>query len=286
MGVVRVATTQLRGETYDNLNEFASYINQLLKQDSKIDILVLPEYSLLPLLKDVRGTTRAEVRKLYDDIFFDMEKDMVDSFKKLATENKTNILVGSHWTQIEGEPYNASYFFTDDGNVHINPKNHGTPPEEAMGMKEGDQPALIELSSGVKVGVLICFDIEFPELSRQLALEGADIILVPSLTLNERGAQRVEISARARAIENQVYVVLSTNHSKLQIPVEKPIQSIGRAGIFGPIDNKTRLVDGIVTMSDKDGENVIVADLDLEILEESRYSSEAPLRKHIKEVKV
>lgn len=286
MGIIRVATTQLRGEHYSTLQEFVEYLDRFLNQDKDIDILVLPEYALLPLFKDKQNVTRAEVREFYDKVFDELETKMVREFKGLALKYETNILVGSHWTLIDGKPYNASFFFTDKGSVHVNPKCHPTPPEEAMGMQVGTEPPLIELSSGVKVGILICFDVEFPELARNLSLRGADILLVPSLTLNDRGAQRVELCARSRAIENQVYVVSSTNQAQLQIPIEKPIQPVGKAGFFGPIDNKTRLVDGIVQQAEDEGDVILVANLDLGILKSSRYSSEAPLRKHLKEVSI
>jgi predicted amidohydrolase len=286
VGIFRVATTQLRGEKYSDLKGLIAYLEQFLNDDKAVEILVLPEYALLPLLKEQQSVTRAEVRKLYDEVFQEMETDMVEEFKNLALKYNTNILVGSHWTFLEDKPYNASFFFTDSGDVHVHAKCYPTPPEEAMGMHTGKKLALIELSSGVKIGILICFDIEFPELARDLAYQGADILLVPSLTLNERGANRVELCARSRAIENQVYVVSSTNQAQLQIPIEKPIQSVGKAGIFGQIDNKTRLTDGIVKQAKGEGDMILAADLNLDILKDSRYSSEAPLRKHMKEVTI
>jgi predicted amidohydrolase len=282
MGKLRVATMQLKGEGYDTLQEFTDYLSRFLKNNAPIDVLVLPEYALLPLLKSVENILRSEVRALYDQWFEKIRPQMISEFQRLSDSYNVHILVGSHWVIKEDGPYNAAFFFTPNNEVQVFPKCNPTPPEVAMGMEKGSVPGLVTLNNGVKAGILICFDVEFPELARSLTLQGADILLVPSLTLNIRGANRVEICARSRAIENQVYVISSTNQAYLNIPIEKPIRAVGRSGIFGPIDNKTRLSNGIVVQAKSDGEEILVAELDLAILEESRYKSEAPLRKNLR----
>ncbi|MGN7393270.1 nitrilase-related carbon-nitrogen hydrolase [Peribacillus frigoritolerans] len=282
MGKIRVATTQLKGDGYNTLHEFLDYISRFLEEHAPIDILVLPEYALLPLLKSRGNVLRSKVRALYDEWFVHLEPKMISGFQKLSNSYNVHILVGSHWILKEDGPYNAAFFFAPNKEVQVFPKCNPTPPEEAMEMKKGIAPGLVTLKNGIKAGILICFDVEFPELARSLTLQGADLLLVPSLTLNERGANRVEICARSRAIENQVYVISSTNQAYLNIPVEKPIRAVGRSGIFGPVDNKTRLSDGIVIRTEQDGEEILVAELDLDTLEESRYKSEAPLRKNLR----
>jgi predicted amidohydrolase len=281
MGTVRVATAQLKGEKYSTLEELVEYLSNFIQQNHPVDILVLPEYSILPLLKEEKSVSRTKVRDYYDKVFPALEPRMLDYFKQLSTEFSVNILIGSHWTLIKGLPYNAAYFFMPGEEVLVYPKCKPTPPEEAMGMVPGEKPGLVTLQNGVKIGILICFDVEFPELARNLAFQGADILLVPSLTLNNRGAARVEICARSRAIENQLYVVSSTNQAYLDFPVEKPIRGVGRVGIFGPADNKTRLSDGVVVQAAKDGDVILLAELNLDVLQESRFKSEAPLRKNV-----
>lgn len=283
MGTVRVATAQLRGDSFKNLNELIAYLESFLKSNP-VDMLVLPEYTLLPLCQQSEGVTRAEVRGFYDEVFTALETDMKQLFQEIANTYNTHILVGSHWTVIDSLPYNAAYFFTPVKPVQVFPKCFPTPPEVAMKMEPGTAPGLVTLNNGVKAGILICYESEFPELARELALNGADILLVPSLTLNARGAARVEICAKARAVENQVYVVCSTNQAQLSIPVEKPICAVGQSGIYGPIDNKTRLTDGVVVRATADGDTILFAELDLTVLEESRQRSEAPLRKNMKRV--
>ena len=148
-----------------------------------------------------------------------------------------------------------------------------------MGMQTGDAAGLVAVGD-VMVGILVCYDCEFPELAMSLADDGADLLLIPSLTLNRRGFNRVQLCARARAVENQVYVILSVNQTALNIPTEKPVCGVGRSGIFGPIDNRTRLVDGVVAESAADGDRLVFAYLDLDVLRLARENSEAPLRRH------
>lgn len=284
MGTIRVATTQLRGEGLETFEQFVQYVETILQNDANIDLFVLPEYALLPLFKHVTDITRPEVRAFYDAAFTPLRQSVEEAFQQLANTYHTHIVVGSHWYVEEEKAYNSALFFKPNTLVQYFPKCYPTPPEVAMDMTPGTASGLVTLTNGIQVGILICYESEFPELARELSLKGADILVVPSLTLNERGAARVEICARARAVENQVYVVCSTNQAQLTVPIEKPICSVGRAGIYGPIDNKSRLVDGIVAKADGDGDVVLIEDLDLSILDDSRHRSEAPLRKNIKRV--
>jgi predicted amidohydrolase len=72
----------------------------------------------------------------------------------------------------------------------------------------GETPLIIQIK-GIKIGVTICYDVRFPELYRQLALQGAQVILVPSAFTYITGSAHWEVLLRARAIENGVFIVAS-----------------------------------------------------------------------------
>jgi predicted amidohydrolase len=119
-----------------------------------------------------------------------------------------------------------------------------------------------------KIGVLICYDIEFPEAARYLADQGAEIIFVPFCTDNRQGYLRVRYCAQARAIENQVYVAMAGNVGNLPDVNNMDIQ-YGQACVLTPSDFAFAR-DGIAAEADSNEETLLICDLDLDDLHESR----------------
>jgi predicted amidohydrolase len=279
MARLKVAAVQLGDQPCAGFDDYARHVRSLINAADQSALIVFPEYCTLPLLKSEPPVTRAGLRAVYDETFSAHTDRYLDLFGRLARERGAHILAGTHWSAEAGVARNVAYFFTPDGGHQAAAKRRRTAAEEAMGMQIGTTPGLVSVGD-VRVGILVCYECEFPELAMSMADEGADILLVPSLTLNERGFNRVQLCARARAVENQVYVIMSINQTTLDIPTEKPVRGVGRSGIFGPIDNRTRLVDGIVAQSTGDGDGVVCAELDLDVLSLARENSEAPLRRH------
>jgi hypothetical protein len=124
----------------------------------------------------------------------------------MALRYNINIIGGSHPTRMEdGDIQNVAYVCLRDGSVHEQEKIHPTPNEVYWwNIEGGDSIDAIETDCG-PIGVLICYDAEFPELARRLVDEGARIIFVPFCTDSRQGYLRVRYCAQARAIENQCY---------------------------------------------------------------------------------
>jgi len=111
-------------------------------------------------------------------------------------------------------------------------------------------------------------------------LKGAQILLCPTGTNTERGFYRVRRCCAARAVENQIYVVECHSVGALTLPIDKPFTAYGRSAILSPIDDQTQVNNGIIVEApDGDREAVVAAEVDLEVLERSRQSSEATLLK-------
>jgi branched-chain amino acid transport system permease protein len=127
-----------------------------------------------------------------------------------------NIIGGSHPTRMpDGDIHNVAYVCLRDGSIHAQEKIHPTPNEAYWwNIKGGDSIDAIPTDCG-PIGVLICYDAEFPELARRLVDEGARIIFVPFCTDSRQGYMRVRYCSQARAIENQCFVVLSGNVGNL-----------------------------------------------------------------------
>jgi predicted amidohydrolase len=123
------------------------------------------------------------------------------------------------------------------------------------------------------MGLVICYDVQFPELTRHLVADGIEILLVPSLT-TERGYWRVRHGAHARAVENQIYVCVSPIVGDLGIPVDYPVRGVGGAFVACPIDNRFNIDDGTYARTAMNSESLLHVSLDLARLRLSRAKSE------------
>src|SRR5690606_3154528 len=118
------------------------------------------------------------------------------------------------------------------------------------------------------IGVLICYDSEFPEVVRHLVDQGVRILFVPFCTDERQSYLRVRYCCHARAIENQIYVVMSGNVGNLPMVENMDIQ-YGQSCILTPCDFPFAR-DGIAAETTVNVESVAVADLRLDLLAEAR----------------
>ncbi len=144
-------------------------------------------------------------------------------------------------------------------------KSHLTPLEQAMGLTPGNQIQIFE-TQNVKVGIALCYEIEFPELVRILTLQGAEIIFCPSHTLDEFGFWRVRHCCQARAIENHIYVV---HCCLVGIPPNPVTAGWGKSSILSPCE-KPWPSNGTLVESEVNEETVITSKLDLKLLRKKR----------------
>ena len=116
---------------------------------------------------------------------------------------------------------------------------------------------------GVRYGIVICYDSEFPLMSRQLAEAGAEVLLIPSFTGAKRGYTRVRVGSMARALENQVYAV----HAPLIADADWTYaveEAVGMTGIYTPSDDGLP-EDGVLAQGGWNEPGWLVADLDLSL---------------------
>ncbi len=121
----------------------------------------------------------------------------------------------------------------------------------------GDRPEVVE-TEGWRVGLTVCYDVRFPELYRQETLMGADVITVPAAFTMFTGKDHWELLLRARAVENQLYIVAANQWSSFA-PGK---QTYGRSMIIDPW--------GVLLAVAPDADCVISADLDRERMERIR----------------
>lgn len=259
--VVRVATVQLQMRKVSSFEDFMSSIEYFVDSVSayKSDFVVFPELFTLPLLAldDRRLTPSESIEKLTE-----YTPKFTEAMRKLAVSYNINIIGGSHPTRTDdGDIQNIAYVFLRDGSVHAQEKIHPTPNERHYwNIKGGDQVGTIDTDCG-PIGVLICYDSEFPELARRMADEGARILFVPFCTDNRQGYLRVRYCSLARAVENQCYVVMSGNVGNLP-GVENMDINYAQSLIITPCDFPFAR-DGIAAECTENVETVAMADIDL-----------------------
>lgn len=259
--VVRVATVQLQMRKVSNFEDFMGSVEYFVDSVSayKSDFVVFPELFTLPLLacEEKRLTPFESIERLTE-----YTPQFLEQMRKLAVSYNINIIGGSHPTRAtDGDIQNIAYVFLRDGSVHAQEKIHPTPNERHYwNIKGGDEVSTIDTDCG-PIGILICYDSEFPELARRLADEGARILFVPFCTDNRQGYLRVRYCSQARAVENQCYVVMSGNVGNLP-GVENMDVNYAESCILTPCDFPFAR-DGIAAECSENVETVAVADLDL-----------------------
>lgn len=266
----RVASVQYKQREIQSFDEFKKIVSYYVDvaHDYRCDFVLFPELFTLQLLS-------METKKLKPDEAIlkltEYTSELKEFFKHLAMKNNVNIIAGSHPVKIsEGNIQNICFVFLRDGSIHEQPKIHPTPDEKYWwNINGGDKLEPIETDCG-PIGVLICYDSEFPELARHLVDQGANIIFVPFATDQRQGYLRVRYCSQARAVENQCYVALSGNVGNLP-KVENMDINYGQSCILTPCDFIFSR-DGIAAECQPNVETVIFADLHLNDLYESRSS--------------
>ncbi|MGK7389935.1 MAG: bifunctional GNAT family N-acetyltransferase/carbon-nitrogen hydrolase family protein [Candidatus Cyclobacteriaceae bacterium M2_1C_046] len=262
--VVRLGLVQWQMRNFRNLEEICDQIEFFVDTVSgyKSDFILFPELFNAPLMADYNHLTEAEaIRKLAD-----FTEPLREKFMEYAISYNVNIITGSMPYLHDNKLYNVGYLCRRDGSYEEYKKIHITPNERAhWGMKGGDEIRAFDTDCG-KVGILICYDVEFPELPRLLADDGMDILFVPFLTDTQNGYTRVRNCAMARAIENECYVVIAGSVGNLPRVSNMDIQ-YAQSAVFTPSDFSFPN-NGIKAETTPNTEMTLIVDVDVNSLKE------------------
>lgn len=199
----------------------------------------------------------------------DGKNEHYEAIRSLAVDSGLYILGGSAATLVDGKVMNRSYNFSPDGTelmtydkmnlfmVDLSKHPSNTVIDEARVYTPGNTPKILPLND-FKIGLSICFDLRFPELFRSYSYQGANVLSISSAFTVPTGKAHWHTLLRARAIENQCYVIASAQWG----------QHNERMSTFG----HSLIVDpwGEVLADAGEGEKIIFADLSLEKLEAVR----------------
>jgi predicted amidohydrolase/GNAT superfamily N-acetyltransferase len=263
---VRITCVQYQMRKVASFADFARQLEYFIDvaADYESDFVLLPELFTVQLLSHLDALSPQEgMKKLaaYTGRF-------VKLVQKLARKFGVTIIAGSHPVFKEGRLLNIAHVCLPDGSMMEQPKLHITPNERKWWGINGGQVLFPIETPKAKIGVLICYDVEFPEAVRHLADSGVEILFVPFCTDNRQGYLRVRYCAQARAIENQIYVAIAGNVGNLPDVTNMDVQ-YGQAAVFTPSDYPFAR-DGIAAEANPNTETILVCDLDLDSLHDSR----------------
>jgi predicted amidohydrolase len=280
MSRLRVVALQYFIRPVETFQQFADQVEALVctAADYRCQLLVFPEYftcQLLTTLGNHRRPIREQIRHLAG-----LEGHIVELMQRLAKESGMYIVGGSLPAMDppdEVTVYNECYLYGPEGNWDVQGKLHMTRFEsEEWLVSPRKKLKLFDTALG-KIAITICYDVEFPELARAAARQGAYILITPSCTDDRQGFLRVRYCAQARAIENQMYVIHSCTVGSLPM-VPAVSLNYGQAAIITPSDFAFAR-DGFLSEGVPNQESMVVGDLDIAALRESRQSGTVlPLR--------
>ena len=262
--VVRLGLVQMQMRSTPGLREFFEYVEFFIDAVSgyQSDFVVFPEYVNAPLMAPFNTDGAASaIRKLAG-----FTAEIRDFFIQKAVEYNINIVTGSMPIYQDGHLYNIVYLCRRDGTWDHQFKLHITPSEvRDWGMIGGDELKVLDTDCG-KIAMLICYDVEFPELGRLLADRGVRLLFVPFCTDTATGYNRVRYCAQARAIENECYVAIAGSVGNLPGVINMDIQ-YAQSAVFSPSDFAFPN-QAIVSETTPNAEATLIADVDTDLLKE------------------
>ena len=260
---VRIGLVQWQMRPYKSIDDVFEQVEFFVDAVSayQSDFILFPEYFNAPLMAKFNNLGEAQsIRKLAK-----YTEEIRDRFIKLAISYNINIITGSMpYLTDNNKLLNVGFLCRRDGTYETYGKVHITPDEaKSWGLSGGKMVKTFDTDCA-KIGVLICYDVEFPELSRLLAEDGMQILFVPFLTDTQNAYSRVRVCAQARAIENECFVAIAGSVGNLPRVHNMDIQ-YAQSAVFTPCDFAFP-PDGKRAEATPNTEMILVSDVDLDLL--------------------
>lgn len=259
---VRLGLIQWQMRPYSGIEELMQQVEYFVDSLAayRSDFALFPEYFNAPLMAAYNDHSVSDaIRELAK-----YTKMIRNRFSELSIKYNINIITGSMPEIIDGHLYNVGNLCHRDGRVEQYEKIHVTPDEQKVwGLSNGSKIQTFDTDCG-KVGILICYDSEFPELSRIMAADGMQMLFVPFLTDTQNAYARVRLCCQARAVENECYVAIAGSVGNLPA-VENMDISYAQSAVFTPCDFAFPS-NGVKAEATPNTEMILVADVDLDLL--------------------
>ena len=263
---MRLGVVQWQMRSFESFDDFLQQVEFFVDTQAgyNTDLMLFPELFNAPLLARFDQEDPAEAMRSLAGYTAELRKSLVE----MAVSYNINIVSGSVPELRNNRLYNVSFLCRRDGTWDQQYKLHITPDEyRYWGLQGGHDLQVFQTDVG-KVGILICYDVEFPELSRYLAIKGMDILLIPFWTDTKNAYLRVRRCAQSRAIENECYVAIAGSVGNIPKVENMDIQ-YAQSAIFTPSDFAFPH-DAVAAEATPNTEMALIADLDVELLKELR----------------
>ncbi|MCA8960638.1 MAG: GNAT family N-acetyltransferase [Planctomycetes bacterium] len=260
--VIRLGAVQWQMRPTESVDEFLDqcefFVDALAAYNA--DFALFPELFNVPLLGHFDQSKPPEAMRQLAGFTEEIRSRLL----QLAVSYNINIVGGSMPVYDGHALRNVAFLLRRDGTWASQEKIHITPDERSFwGLSGGNRLEAFETDVGT-VGILICYDVEFPELPRILRDRGIDLLFVPFWTDTRNGYIRVRHCAQARAVENECYVAIAGSVGNLP-KVENAEIQYAQSAVFTPADFQFPH-DAILAETTPNTEMTLIADLDLDKL--------------------
>lgn len=281
--MTRLAASQYAIELIETWEAYAAHLSAIasVAKEKGAELLLLPEYSAMALTGQLPPEARSDLHRSIEEIQ-PLIPSWVELCEELARQHQILFQPGSAPVKDpDGKFRNRAWLFGPDGLIGYQDKQIMTRFEREQWNIHAGIEGLKAFETPIgKLGILICYDNEFPMLGRRLAEMGVELVLAPSCTDTLAGAYRVRIGAQARALENQ-YAVLSSPTAG-EAPWSPAVdENRGRAALYVPSDYGMP-ASGIVAESDGDAvtqSTLLIADIDLAAVARLRTEGQVATRR-------
>ncbi len=272
---IRIASIQYQLRQVDDFGQFSSICEYFIQSSSKkrVDFIVFPA----TLTEQLLSFTSEKVPRKQIDFLTTFTNKYEDLFTDLAIRYNVNIVAGSHFINRNDDIFELSYLFHRNGKIDKQEKIHTTAHERNwLGLGEGTEMKVFDTDCG-KVAIIIGYDNLHPQLAQIVTDKGANIIFSPFKAENRKDYLRIRHCTQARAIENEVFYVLSGKVGHLPHVSHLPT-NYAQSAIFSPIDVSFP-DDGVIAQCEANSETIVYGDVDLELLRRNRLiGSVTPLK--------
>ncbi len=269
---IAIATAQYPITYFQSLEAWQAHCLQWLNDAQGAELVLFPEYGSMELASLLPAQVQADLSAQITQMQAFLPA-FLETFSHLAQSHACIIVAPSFPVQDNNIFVNRTFVFGPQGPMGFQDKYFMTRFEaETWGISRGKPETVVFDAPWGKFGIQTCYDIEFPIGAYELCQKGASVILVPSCTETIRGATRVHVGARARALENQCWVVVSQTVGDAPWSPAVDI-NYGYAAVYGTPDEGFP-EQGILAIHEAQATGYLHAQLDLDLVQQVRQSGQ------------